>query len=138
MKIGIEHPDPIVESRYVYSSMFAVLPYFPVLDLCHLIIAFPVPSLLSPSLYLTLSLSPTFTGFSCSSLSSVDPPQVWFDLKFPSEVVEEAKLSSLQLEAVVYSCQQHMNILADGTRAGFLIGKLAWWCMNCLTLLLRY
>lgn len=49
---------------------------------------------------------------------------MWFDLKLPQEVIEERKLSSLQLEAVVYACQQHMNILADGTRAGFLIGKL--------------
>lgn len=23
----------------------------------------------------------------------------------------------------MYACQQHMNILSDGTRAGFLIGK---------------
>ena len=49
---------------------------------------------------------------------------MWFDLKLPQEVIEERKLSSLQLEAVVYACQQHMNILADGTRAGFLIGEL--------------
>lgn len=58
-----------------------------------------------------------------SSLSSVEPPQVWFDLKFPAQVIEEARLSSLQLESVVYACQQHMNILSDGTRAGFLIGE---------------
>ena len=58
-----------------------------------------------------------------SSLSSVEPPQVWFDLKFPAHVIEEARLSSLQLESVVYACQQHMNILSDGTRAGFLIGE---------------
>ena len=62
-----------------------------------------------------------------SSLASVEPPQVWFDLKFPEMVIEEVRLSSLQLEAVVYACQQHMNLLADGTRAGFLIGKLT--CM---------
>ncbi len=59
----------------------------------------------------------------CSSLSSVDPPDVYLDLKLPQEVIEEGKLSSLQLESVVYACQQHMNILADGTRAGFLVGK---------------
>ena len=62
---------------------------------------------------------PTF-----SSLSSVEPPQVWFDLKLPQHVIEERKLSSLQLESVVYACQQHMNILADGTRAGFLVGRV--------------
>eukprot|EP00731_Ephydatia_muelleri_P023466 Em0015g1049a len=57
-----------------------------------------------------------------SSLSSVEPPQVWFDVKLPQHVIDEGRLSSLQLEAVVYSSQQHMNILADGSRAGFLVG----------------
>ena len=61
-----------------------------------------------------------------NSLSSVAPPSVWFDLKLPSEVVNECKLSALQLEAIVYACQQHMNILTDGSRAGYLIGK-RWW-----------
>ena len=28
----------------------------------------------------------------------------------------------MQLEAVVYACQQHCNILSNGDRAGFLIG----------------
>ena len=32
-------------------------------------------------------------------------------------------LSALQLEAVVYACQQHETFLADSTRAGFLIGN---------------
>lgn len=58
-----------------------------------------------------------------SSLSSVVPPSVWLDLKLPSEVVDDSKLSALQLEAIVYSCQQHMNILTDGSRAGYLIGE---------------
>ena len=65
----------------------------------------------------------SLTSFLISSLASVEPPQVWFDVKFPEMVMEEVRLSSLQLEAVVYACQQHMNILADGTRAGFLVGK---------------
>lgn len=47
---------------------------------------------------------------------------MWFDLKLPANVIEQVQLSSLQLEAVVYACQQHMNILSDGSRAGFLIG----------------
>ena len=109
--MGIEHPDPIVESRYVSLA---------------LVIIFSDPHFLCFCFFLRLPLHlPLFilSFLLLSSLSSVDPPQVWFDLKFPREVVEEAKLSSLQLEAVVYSCQQHMNILADGTRAGFLIGR---------------
>merc|ERR1711963_90831 len=36
--------------------------------------------------------------------------------------IEERKLSALQLEAVTYSAQQHEQMLADGNRAGFLIG----------------
>ena len=60
-----------------------------------------------------------------SSLSSVEPPDVYFDLQLPPEGIESGKLSSLQLESVTYACQQHMNILADGCRAGFLVGMLA-------------
>ena len=59
-----------------------------------------------------------------SSLSSVAPPIVWFDLKLSNDIVDECKLSALQLEAIVYACQQHMNILTDGSRAGYLIGKI--------------
>ncbi|XP_067030451.1 protein strawberry notch homolog 1-like isoform X3 [Acropora muricata] len=57
-----------------------------------------------------------------SSLSSVTPPDIWYILKLPQEVIDYCHLSALQLEAVVYACQQHETFLADGTRAGFLIG----------------
>lgn len=57
-----------------------------------------------------------------SSLSSVPPPDIWYRLRLPQEVVDNCYLSALQLEAVVYACQQHETFLADGTRAGFLIG----------------
>lgn len=79
----------------------------------------PVMSILSQQTILVTVL----IFFLLSSLSSVEPPQVWFDLKLPPHVIEEAMLSSLQLEAVVYASQQHMNILTDGSRAGFLIGE---------------
>ena len=113
VKIGRMHPDPIVESRYITNfasnrlMIFCLSPCLP-----HL------PSLPSLSFYRTCCI--------CfpSSLSSVEPPQVWFDLKLPQHVIDEVRLSSLQLEAVVYSSQQHMNILADGSRAGFLVGLL--------------
>lgn len=65
----------------------------------------------------------THTQHTHSSLSSVEPPKVWFDLKLPAPVIDEVRLSSLQLEAVVYACQQHKNILADGSRGGYLVGK---------------
>ncbi len=48
---------------------------------------------------------------------------MYFDLKLPQSTIQTGKLSSLQLESVVYACQQHMNILADGSRAGFLVGE---------------
>lgn len=61
---------------------------------------------------------------------------MYFDLKFPESVIEEVRLSSLQLEAVVYACQQHMNTLADGSRAGFLIGNnnstIEMYTCNCI------
>lgn len=57
-----------------------------------------------------------------SSLSSVQPPDIWYRLSLPEEVIQNGWLSALQLEAVVYACQQHEQLLADGSRAGFLIG----------------
>ncbi|CAN7986972.1 unnamed protein product [Ixodes hexagonus] len=57
-----------------------------------------------------------------SSLSSVTPPAVWYNLSIPEEVIDRGLLSALQLEAIVYASQQHEVLLADGSRAGFLIG----------------
>ena len=62
--------------------------------------------------------------FPLSSLSRVTPPNIWYVLKLPQEVIDYCHLSTLQLEAVVYACQQHETFLADGTRAGFLIGTV--------------
>ncbi|KAH6933665.1 hypothetical protein HPB50_017430 [Hyalomma asiaticum] len=57
-----------------------------------------------------------------SSLSSVQPPPVWYNLSIPEEVIDRGLLSALQLEAIVYASQQHEVLLPDGSRAGFLIG----------------
>ncbi|XP_073542075.1 protein strawberry notch homolog 2 isoform X3 [Phyllobates terribilis] len=57
-----------------------------------------------------------------STLSSVPPPDVTYMLSLPSSIVEKGLLSALQLEAIVYACQQHEVILPSGQRAGFLIG----------------
>ena len=73
-----------------------------------------------------------------SSLASVEPPQVYYDLKYPENVIEEVRLSSLQLEAVVYACQQHMNTLADGSRAGFLIGIVTYIIIIIIVILLFF
>lgn len=65
-------------------------------------------------------------------MSSVLPPDVWYQLKLPSEAIEGGSLSALQLEAIVYASQQHWHWLHDGTRAGFLIGMLVIVCL-CLS-----
>lgn len=57
-----------------------------------------------------------------SSLSSVTPPAVWYNLSIPEETIDRGLLSALQLEAIVYASQQHEVLLPDGSRAGFLIG----------------
>ena len=60
-------------------------------------------------------------------MASVPPPDVWYKLSLPSEVAEKSLLSALQLEAVIYACQQHEKLLPNGKRAGFLIGKCQTW-----------
>merc|ERR1719210_379360 len=57
-----------------------------------------------------------------ASLASVEPPDVWYELSLPEDVINERKLSALQLESIVYASQQHDHFLPDGNRAGFLIG----------------
>ena len=51
-----------------------------------------------------------------ASLASVEPPEVWYTTSLPEDIIEERKLSALQLEAVVYAAQQHEQMLADGNR----------------------
>lgn len=41
-----------------------------------------------------------------SSLASVDPPEIYYELKMSKSIHEKAKLSALQLEAVVYACKR--------------------------------
>lgn len=57
-----------------------------------------------------------------ASMSSVEPPDVWYEMDIPDDTIDECKLSALQLESIVYAAQQHSHMLADGTRAGFLVG----------------
>uniref|UniRef100_A0A8C3FPW2 Protein strawberry notch homolog 2 n=1 Tax=Chrysemys picta bellii TaxID=8478 RepID=A0A8C3FPW2_CHRPI len=57
-----------------------------------------------------------------STLSSVPPPDVTYTLSLPSSIADNGLLSALQLEAIVYACQQHEVLLPNGQRAGFLIG----------------
>lgn len=57
-----------------------------------------------------------------ASLASVPPPDVWYKLSLPDETINSCLLSALQLESITYACQQHDQILPDGSRAGYLIG----------------
>ncbi|KAK1897461.1 Protein strawberry notch like 2, partial [Dissostichus eleginoides] len=57
-----------------------------------------------------------------STLSSVPPPDITYTLSIPEPTVSGGLLSALQLEAIIYACQQHEVILQNNQRAGFLIG----------------
>ncbi|XP_038142896.1 protein strawberry notch homolog 1 isoform X2 [Cyprinodon tularosa] len=57
-----------------------------------------------------------------SSLSSVNPPDVWYRLSIPEEAIDRGCLSALQLEAITYAAQQHETFLPNGDRAAYLIG----------------
>ncbi|XP_041746171.1 protein strawberry notch homolog 2 isoform X2 [Coregonus clupeaformis] len=57
-----------------------------------------------------------------NTLSSVPPPDITYTLSIPDSTINCGLLSALQLEAVIYACQQHEVILQNNQRAGFLIG----------------
>lgn len=57
-----------------------------------------------------------------ASLAAVEPPDITYTLAAHTELVEEGRLSALQLEAVVYACQRHEQRLPSGARGGFFIG----------------
>lgn len=49
-----------------------------------------------------------------ASLSSVEPADAWYKLSLPEDLIMRGSLSALQLEAIIYACQQHDHILPDG------------------------
>ncbi|XP_056112446.1 protein strawberry notch homolog 2 isoform X1 [Rhinichthys klamathensis goyatoka] len=57
-----------------------------------------------------------------NTLSSVPPPDITYTLSIPETTINDGLLSALQLEAIIYACQQHEVILQNNQRAGFLIG----------------
>ncbi|CAM9618424.1 unnamed protein product [Scytosiphon promiscuus] len=50
------------------------------------------------------------------------PPLTYGSEAFDGAVIDETKLSKLQLEGVLYAAQRHTHLLPDGKRAGFFIG----------------
>ncbi|XP_047130991.1 uncharacterized protein LOC100210324 isoform X1 [Hydra vulgaris] len=59
-----------------------------------------------------------------ATLAAQRLPKVWYNLlsTFPEEVILNGKLSDLQIEGILFSCQRHHLILPDGNRAGFFLG----------------
>ena len=57
-----------------------------------------------------------------SSLASVLPPAITRPLHLPQEVIDQGKLSRVQLESVTYASQMHEVIMPNNNRAGYLIG----------------
>ena len=57
-----------------------------------------------------------------ASMASVTPPNITYHPHLPVEFVTQGKLSSLQLERVIYAGQRHEQRLASGARGGFFVG----------------
>lgn len=55
-------------------------------------------------------------------LANVEPPPITYRPYFPKELSESGKLSSMQIERIIYAGQAHGQRLAEGSRAGISIG----------------
>ena len=60
--------------------------------------------------------------FESMALASVSVPDVTMEFDLPKRLIIEGKLSDLQLEAIMYSKQQHEQYYPSGERKGFLLG----------------
>ena len=54
-----------------------------------------------------------------SALAAIEAPDVCYDLHLPDTIVNNALLSSLQLETVIYASQRHQLFSPDGMRLTF-------------------
>ncbi len=57
-----------------------------------------------------------------ATMASVEPPDVTYKPTLPEEVIQEGRLSDVQLEAITYAGQRHQTKLPNGQTAGFWIG----------------
>lgn len=57
-----------------------------------------------------------------ASMAAVEPPDIRYTPKLNKKIISDGKLSSLQLEAVIYAGQRHEHRLPNGSRAGVFIG----------------
>ena len=51
-----------------------------------------------------------------STLSGIDLPKATFKLRLPFQTLLEGRITSLQYETILYACQQHEQILPEGSR----------------------
>ena len=64
-----------------------------------------------------------------SALNSIKPPVITYKMKIPQSAIERGVLTNLQLEAILYACDQHQRMLPcdkskreTPMRAGFFMG----------------
>jgi len=64
-----------------------------------------------------------------SALNSIQPPPITYKIKIPKSTIERGLLTNLQLEAILYACDQHQRMLPcdkskgeTPLRAGFFMG----------------
>jgi protein strawberry notch len=57
-----------------------------------------------------------------ASMASVTPPNITYHPRLPSEIIEQGKLSVIQMERIIYAGQRHEQRLPDGARGGFFVG----------------
>lgn len=57
-----------------------------------------------------------------AAMASLPPPDPTYTPNLPANVITDGKLSLAQLETPVYAGQAYQQILADGSRRGFLLG----------------
>ena len=55
-------------------------------------------------------------------MAAVMPPNITYRPRLPHAIVNEGKLSKIQMERVIYAGQRHEQRLPDGSRAGFYVG----------------
>ena len=60
----------------------------------------------------------------CCRAAAIQLPDTDYPLwdSLPKAIVDEGKLSQLQLEGVMYACAKHTEFLPSGERAGMFIG----------------
>lgn len=57
-----------------------------------------------------------------SSMAAVLPPDITYRPHLAPQIITEGRLSTIQLERVIYAGQRHEQRLDDGSRAGFYVG----------------